>query len=270
MRDSTVGFDARHAEEHNMAKFSQNTLNQVAGFDGQILAQELIYDQKDFWNFAWGNIISTSGWQTGLNPVDLTGATISAQIIRRAITDFHDSRTGLDFQIRNFPLVPLVATITATEATDDTLTCASTALLFVGKPIQFTGAVFGGVAINTTYYVKTIITSTTFTISTSSGGATFALSTATGTMAANTIKPTTITLPITNVDDAAGTFTMTIDDDTWDLIAGDPDLDIDATEPACFTGRVKISFPSVGTQPAYDESVFLLFLVNSDGVINNG
>jgi len=253
-----------------MAKFSQATLNQVAGFDAQILAQELVYNQKDFWNFQWGNIVSTSGWQTGITPVDLTGATIDAQIIRRAITDFHDSRTGLDFQIRNYPLVPLVATITATDTTNDILTCDSTALLFVDKPIQFTGAVFGGVVINTTYYVKTIITSTTFTISATSGGGIFNLTTATGTMSANTIKPTPINLPITNIVAVDGTFTMTIDDDTWGLIAGDPDLDINAIEPACFTGRVKIDFPAVGTQPAYDQCVFLLFLVNSDGVVNNG
>lgn len=253
-----------------MAKFSQATLNQVAGFDSQILAQELVYNQKDFWNFAWGNIVSTSGWQTGLTPVDLTDATIDAQIIRRAITDFHDSRTGLDFQIRNYPLIPQVAVVTEAETTTDTLTCDTTSLLFVGKPIQFTGAVFGGVAINTTYYVKTIITNTTFTISATSGGATFNLTTGTGTMTANTIKPTAINLPISNVVDAEGTFTMTIDDETWDLIAGDPDLDINATEPACFTGRVKISFPAVGSQPAYDQCVFLLFLVNSDGVVNNG
>lgn len=254
-----------------MAKFSQNTLNQVAGFDGQILAQELVYNQKDFWNFSWATITEySSGWQTGTTPIDLTGATIDAQIIRRAITDFHDSRTGLNFQIQDYPLVPLVATITATDATNDTLTCDSTDLLFVGKPIEFTGAVFGGVAINTTYYVDTIITATTFTISATSGGPTFGLSTATGNMKANTVKPTPINLPITNVDDAAGTFTMTIDDDTWGLIAGDPDLNINATEPACFTGRVKISFPAVGSQPAYDECIFLLFLVNSDGVVNYG
>lgn len=254
-----------------MAKFSQNTLVQVAGFDGQILAQELVFDQKDFWNFSWATITSyTSGWQTGTTPVDLTGATIDAQIVRRAITDFHDSRTGLNFQINDYPLVPAVAVVTASNATDDTFTCDTINELYVGKPIQFTGAVFGGVAINTTYYVLTIPTSTTFTISATSGGPTFGLSTATGTMVANTIKPTPVNLPISNRDDAAGTFTMTIDDDTWGLIAGDPDLDINATEPACFTGRVKISFPAVGSQPAYDELVFLLFLVNSDGVINYG
>ena len=254
-----------------MAKFSQNTLVQVAGFDGQILAQELVYDQKDFWNFSWAtNIQYTGGWVTGSTPVNLTGATIDATIIRRAITNFHDSRTGLDFTIQDYPAVPLVATITATTTGTNIMTCDSTALLYVGKPIRFTGTTFGGVAINTTYYILTIPTETTFTISATSGGPTFALSTATGSMKANTIDPSPVSLPITNINASAGTFTMTIDDDTWDLIAGDPDLNINATEPACFTGRVKISFPAVGSQPAYDECIFLLFLVNSDGVINYG
>jgi hypothetical protein len=254
-----------------MAKFSQNTLNQVAGFDGQVIAQELVYDQKDFWNFAWSSDLTyTGGWVTGSTPLDLTGATIDATIIRRAITNFRDSRTGLDFQINDYPLVPQVAVITASEATDDTFTCDTVALLYVGKPIQFTGTVFGGVAINTTYYVKTIPTATTFTISATSGGGTFALTSATGSMKANTIKPTPISLPITNIVAVDGTFTMTIDDDTWNIIAGDPDLNINAPEPACFTGRLKLSFPAVGSQPAYDEIVFLLFLVASDGVVNNG
>ena len=251
-----------------MAKFTQATLNQVAGFDAQVLAQNLIYNQKDFWNFAWSSSTSVSGWQTNTTPVDLTGATINAQIIRRAITNFSDSRTGYDFTIHDYPLVPLITTISAADTTTDEFTCLTTVDLFVDQPVQFVGAVFGGVAINTTYYVKTIVTETTFTISATQGGSTFNLTTAAGTMRMNRVTPTPISLPISNVVDAAGTFTMTIDDDTWDLIAGDPDLDINATDPACYTGRVKISFPAVGTQPAYDEAVFLLFLVNSDGVIN--
>jgi hypothetical protein len=254
-----------------MAKFSQNTLNQVAGFDGQIIAQELVYDQKDFWNLSIASdLIYTGGWVTGSTPVNLTGATIDSTIIRRAITNFRDSRTGLDFQINDYPLVPEVAVVTASDSVTDTFTCDTVALLYIGKPIQFTGTVFGGVAINTTYYVTSIPTATTFTISATSGGGTFALTTATGSMKANTIKPTPVSLPITNIVAVDGTFTMTIDDDTWGIIAGDPDLDINATDPACFTGRIKISFPAVGTQPAYDEIVFLLFLVASDGVVNNG
>jgi hypothetical protein len=252
-----------------MAKFTQATLNQVAGFDAQVLAQNLIYNQKDFWNFEWSTITSyTSGWQTGTTPVDLTGATINATIVRRAIVDYQDSRTGIDFKIYDYPLVPLITTITLTESASDTLTCASTAGLFIEQPVQFVGAVFGGVVINTTYYVSTIITETTFTISATPGGALFTLSDASGTMRMNRIAPTPISLPISNIDVAAGTFTMTVDDDTWDLIAGDPDLNISAAEPACFTGRIKISFPALGSQPAYDQAVFLLFLVNSDGVIN--
>jgi len=252
-----------------MAKFTQATLNQVAGFDAQVLAQNLIYDQKDFWNFEWSTITSyTSGWTTGTTPVDLTGATIDATIVRRAIVDFQDSRTGLDFKIYDYPLVPLITTITSAESTDDTFTCTSTSDLFVDQPVRFVGSVFGNVVINTTYYVSTIITETTFTISATQGGGTFGLTNSSGSMRMNRVAPTPISLPISNVVDAAGTFTLTVDDDTWDLIIGDPDLDISAAEPACFTGRIKISFPSVGSQPAYDQAVFLLFLVNSDGVIN--
>lgn len=254
-----------------MAKFSQNTINQVAGFDGQILAQELVYNQKDFWNFSWATIVSYSGgWTSNTVPLNLTGATINAQIVRRAITNFHDSRTGLDFQIHDYPLVPLITTITTTNSINNHLTCVTTAELFVGQPIRFSGSVFGGVSINTTYYVNTIIDETNFTISATSGGSTFILSDGSGTMRANRVSPTPIVLPITNINANQGTFTLTIDDNTWGLIAGDPDLDINSTEPACYTGRIKISFPSVGSQPAYDECIFLLFLVNSDGVVNYG
>jgi hypothetical protein len=252
-----------------MAKFTQATLNQVAGFDAQVLAQNLIYNQKDFWNFEWSTITSyTSGWQTGTTPVDLTGATIDATIVRRAIVDYQDSRTGIDFKIYDYPLVPLITTITQTNSSPNTLTCTSTVELFIEQPVRFVGAVFGGVAINTTYYIDTIIDETTFTISASQGGSTFALTTASGTMRMNRVQPTPISLPISNINASAGTFTLTIDDDTWGLIVGDPDLDISAAEPACYTGRIKISFPAIGSQPAYDQAVFLLFLVNSDGVIN--
>lgn len=169
-----------------MAKFSKNTLTQVAGFDGQILAQELVYNQKDFWNFAWNAVANQGTWNETTTPIDLTLATIDAQIIRRQIVGLTDTRTGLDFTIAD--------------------------------------------------YVPT---------------------------------PTPVDLTITNIVGTAGTFTMVIDDTAWGVIAGDPELDIDATTPVCFTGRVKISFPAAGIQPAYDEQIFLLFLIVSDGVVNN-
>ena len=271
-----------------MAKFSQNTLNQVGGFDGQVLAQELVYGQKDFWNLVWSYITSyPSGWQTGTTPISLAGATIDATIIRRAITNFRDSRSGYDFTITDYPLVSLITTITASTTGTDLFTCASTRELYVGMPVQFRGTVFGGVAINTTYYVKEVLTDTTFSISATRGsapnytpGTVFALSTASGSMTMNRIEPLPISLSITNRNNAAGSFTMVIDEETWDTIGrdslqvtysglpGDPDLGINATDPACFTGRIKISFPASGTTPAYDESIFLLFLVASDGVYN--
>ena len=169
-----------------MAKFSQNTLNQVGGFDGQVLAQELVYNQKAFWNLTWANITSyTSGWQTGTTPINLTGATISAEIIRRSITNFRDSRTGLDFVITDYPLVSQINTITNTTTGTDILTCDDTSELFIGMPVQFRGTVFGGVDTTTRYFVLEVVSATQFKISATEFSTTpIALTTATGSMTA--------------------------------------------------------------------------------------
>lgn len=165
-----------------MAKFANNTLTQVAGFDGQILAQELVYNQKDFWNLVWSNTDSS-----GItSPIDLTNVVIDAQIIRRTITNLTDGRYGLEFDISDY-----------TESA---------------------------------------------------------------------VSP--ISLTITNRDDIAGKFTLVIDDDTWDVMANDPELNIAVNDPVCFSGRIKLSFPSIGSTPQFDEQVFLLFLIVSDGVVN--
>jgi len=119
-------------------------------------------------------------------PVDLTGATICAQIIRRQISNLIDTRYGLSFDIADY------------------------------------------------------------TVST----------------------PTAVELTITNRTDAAGLFTLVIDESTWSVISTDPQLDINAQDPVGFSGRIKISFPSSGTTPAQDSIIFLLFLVRSDGVVN--
>ena len=159
-----------------MALFSQNTLTQVSGFDNPIIAGELVYNQKTFWNLA----LTSAG-----SPVDLTGATISASIVRRTISNLVDTRNGLTFNIGNY-----------------------------------------------------------------------------------TPTPTPVSLTITNLVPASGTFTLVIDDSTWSLVTGDPELDISATEPVAFSGRLKMSFPASGSTPAEDNIIFLLFLVRSDGIIN--
>jgi hypothetical protein len=159
-----------------MAIFNKNTLAQVSGFDNPIIAGELVYNQQTYWNlvFASNDL-----------PVDLTGATISASIIRRQLSNIKDSRYGLTFDIADY------------------------------SP-----------------------------------------------------PPSAVNLTITNRVDAAGTFTLVIDEGAWGVIASDPQLDINAENCVGFSGRIKISFPAVGTTPAQDSIIFLLFLVRSDGVIN--
>lgn len=159
-----------------MAIFNKNTLTQVSGFDNPIIAGELVYNQQTFWNLAFNN--------EGI-PVDLTGATIDAQIIRRQLSDIKDTRYGLTFNISDYTPTP--------------------------SPVELT---------------------------------------------------------ITNRDDEAGLFTLVIDESAWDVIANDPQLDINAQNCVGFSGRIKISFPAVGSTPAQDNIIFLLFLVRSDGVVN--
>lgn len=159
-----------------MAIFNKNSLSQISGFDNEIIAGELVYNQKTFWNLAF----NSDG-----TPVDLTDATIDATIIRRSVTNIHDSRYGLTFDIADY-----------------------------------------------------------------------------------TPPPDPVALSIENVNGAAGTFTLVIDESTWDVIDSDPQLDINAENCVGFSGRIKIGFPSSGSTPAQDIIIFLLFLVRSDGVVN--
>jgi hypothetical protein len=160
-----------------MAVFNKNSLYQISGFNNPIIAGELVWEQQTYWNLVFTNSVSTA-------PVDLSGATISAEITRRLISNLTDTRNGLTFDIANYP-----------SAT----------------PI--------------------------------------------------------INLSITNRDDLAGAFTLVIDDSAWDLIASDPELNIAINDCVAFSGRIKVSFPANLTTPAEDNIIFLLFLVRSDGIV---
>jgi len=92
-----------------MAIFNKNTLRQVSGFDNEIIAGELVYNQKTFWNL---------NFNTDGIPVDLTGATISAQIIRRQLSNIHDSRYGLTFDIADYTPTPTPVDLTITNRND--------------------------------------------------------------------------------------------------------------------------------------------------------
>ena len=85
-----------------MAVFNKNTLTQVSGFDNQIIAGELVYQQQTYWNLT---LVGT----------DLTDATIDAQIIRRKLSNVHDSRYGLTFDISDYTPTPDPIPLTITN-----------------------------------------------------------------------------------------------------------------------------------------------------------
>ena len=92
-----------------MAIFNKNTLAQVSGFDNPIIAGELVYNQKTYWNLVFSS---------NDTPVNLTGATIDASIIRRAVTNIHDSRYGLTFDIADYTPTPTAVTLTIANLND--------------------------------------------------------------------------------------------------------------------------------------------------------
>jgi hypothetical protein len=94
-----------------MAVFNKNTLSQVSGFDNPIIAGELVYNQQTYWN-----LVMTS--EDGVTPVDLTGATINAQIVRRQLSDVQDTRYGLTFNITNYTPTPTAIPLTITNRVD--------------------------------------------------------------------------------------------------------------------------------------------------------
>jgi len=159
-----------------LAIFNQNTLTQVSGFSNPIIAGELVYNQRTYWNLT---MTANSA------PVNLTGATIDASIIRRAVSNITDTRNGLTFDIANYDPAPV--------------------------PVALT---------------------------------------------------------ISNRVDVSGTFTLVIDESAWSVLSNDDELDINAENCVGFSGRIKIGFPAVGSTPADDAIIFLLFLVRSDGVFN--
>ena len=95
-----------------MAVFSKNTLTQVSGFDNPIIAGELVYNQQTYWNLA---LTAEDG-----SAVDLTGATIDAQIIRRQLSNVQDTRYGLSFDISNYTPTPTPIPLTITNRDDAT------------------------------------------------------------------------------------------------------------------------------------------------------
>lgn len=92
-----------------MAIFNQNTLTQVSGFSNPIIAGELVYNQKTYWNLVFSS---------GSTPVNLTGATIDASILRRAVSNIVDTRNGLSFDIADYSPPPSPVSLTIANRVD--------------------------------------------------------------------------------------------------------------------------------------------------------
>lgn len=90
-----------------MAVFNKNTLTQVSGFDNPIIAGELVYEQSTYWNLVITDEVGA--------PVDLTGCTIDAQIIRRQLSNVKDTRYGLSFDISNYTPTPTAIPLSITN-----------------------------------------------------------------------------------------------------------------------------------------------------------
>jgi hypothetical protein len=99
-----------------MAIFNKNTLAQVSGFDNPILAGELVWNQQTYWNLTFTNSA------TGL-PVNLTGATLNAQIVRRELSNIIDTRNGLTFDIADYNPPPAAIPLTITNIVAASGTC---------------------------------------------------------------------------------------------------------------------------------------------------
>lgn len=100
-----------------MAIFNKNTLAQVSGFDNPILAGELVWNQQTYWNLTFQSNPSTS------TPVNLTGATINAQIVRRELSNIIDTRNGLTFDIADYNPAPAAIPLTITNIVAASGTC---------------------------------------------------------------------------------------------------------------------------------------------------
>lgn len=79
--------------------------------------------------------------------------------------------------------LPSVLTfVIATTSSDSTLTCLSTAEIIPDRPVIFSGATFGSIVENQTYYIKTVLNGTQFTVSYTVNGSTVPMDDAVGYM----------------------------------------------------------------------------------------
>jgi len=68
----------------------------------------LVWNQKTYWNLTFTNSATNL-------PVNLTGATLDAQIVRRELSNIIDTRNGLTFDIADYNPAPAAIPLTITN-----------------------------------------------------------------------------------------------------------------------------------------------------------
>lgn len=120
------------------------------------------------------------------NPVDNNPVTF--KVINGSLPDGLEINTaGL---IRGYCAIPMqetsysavTTTATATNASNNTISCFSTVNFFPGRTVIFSSTAFGGIIEGQVYYIKSVIDATTFTISATQNGPEIVLTTETGFM----------------------------------------------------------------------------------------
>lgn len=96
---------------------------------------------------------------------------------------------------------------TNTTVTSNVITTSTTANLYEGMPVIFTGSTFGNIVAGTTYYIRQIVSATTFTVSNAATNASdFALATSSGNMV---MLSSCIGVNLPNYVQSGGTFQQT-------------------------------------------------------------
>ena len=68
----------------------------------------MVWNQKTYWNLTFTNSATNL-------PVNLTGATLDAQIVRRELSNIIDTRNGLTFDIADYNPAPAAIPLTITN-----------------------------------------------------------------------------------------------------------------------------------------------------------
>lgn len=155
--------------------------------------------------------------------------------------------------VRGYPSPPVVnvslGSVNASVlATIDNIMIASSTLGFVeGRPIVFSGDIFGGVTADQTYYIKDILSETTFTISTTVNGPVYELTNDAGFMIAflpnisvgqPTIQTYNFTLKlITDFGEALETYSIVIINQNASPAIGGPGRPLNTRTPTILNTR---------------------------------